>query len=305
MKKTTILLLAVATLLIGCSNPPSNENIARQKLLGEWQMTSWSLTDLRNDQTEEVAITPSDSIWMVTEDSIYDFHDRLYRTRHYELIKEQSGLILYIESGVVDVYIKPFRVVSLTDKELILQSADTKDEQGFGNDVFRIRYEFRRHSYNHTPQAHDAEWAKQMMFGYWVATDGSMAVSDSPGEWSSYKEWNNIDSIRLYSYAEWKIDNEYIFFEPRAVTADVRWFPYEVSVCENGYKLTAPGLFDFDPEAVGNGMEYVLGKKSPVLVHHIGEYAMSWDYWTGWDGERYTIYYSINYKKQQLSYLPD
>jgi hypothetical protein len=52
-------------------------------------------------------------------------------------------------------------------------------------------------------------------------------------------------------------------------------------------------------------MEYVLGKKSPVLVHHIGEYAMSWDYWTGWDGERYTIYYSVNYKKQPLSYLPD
>ena len=268
-------------------------------------MTSFIITDLRNDQTQEVAIAPSDSIWMVTEDSIYDFHDRLYRTRHYELMKEQSGLILYIESGVVDVYIKPFRVVSLTDKELILQSADTKDEQGFGNDVFRIRYVFRRHSNNHTPQAHDAEWAKQMMFGYWVATDGSMAVSDSPGEWSSHKEWNNIDSIRLYSYAEWKIDNEYIFFDPHAVTDDVRWFPYEVSVCENGYKLTVPGLFDFDPEAVGNGMEYVPAKKSPVLVHYLGEYTMSWDYWSGWNGERYTFYYSINYKKQQLSWLPD
>jgi len=28
-------------------------------------------------------------------------------------------------------------------------------------------------------------------------------------------------------------------------------------------------------------------------------------YWSGWNGERYTIYYSINYKKQQLSWLPD
>ena len=132
-----------------------------------------------------------------------------------------------------------------------------------------------------------------------------MAVSDRPGEWSSHKEWNNIDSIRLYSYAEWKIDNEYIFFDPHAVTDDVRWFPYEVSVCENGYKLTVPGLFDFDPEAVGNGMEYVPAKKSPVLVHYLGEYTMSWDYWSGWNGERYTFYYSINYKKQQLSWLPD
>ena len=303
MKKSTILLLAAATLLIGCSNPPSNENIARQKLLGEWQMTSYIITDLRNDQTQEVAIAPSDSIWMFTEDSIYDHFNRQYRTTHYELVKEQSGLILYRDMGEIEVYIKPLRVVSLTDKELILQSADTKGEQAFGNDVFCVRYVFRRHSYNHTPQAHDAEWAKQMMFGYWVATNGTMAISDSPGEWS-YKEWNNIDSIRLYSYAEWKIDNEYIFFDPRALTDDVRWFPYEVSVCENGYQLTAPGLFDFDPEAPINAMEYVPAKKSPVLVHYLGEY-MSWDYWSGWNGERYTIYYSINYKKQQLSWLPD
>ena len=303
MKKTTILLLAVAALLIGCSNPPSNENIARQKLLGEWKMTSFIITDLRNDQTQEVAIAPSDSIWMFTEDSIYDHFNRQYRTTHYELVKEQSGLILYRDMGEIEVYIKPFRVVSLTDKELILQSADTKGEQAFGNDVFCVRYVFRRHSYNHTPQAHDAEWAKQMMFGYWVATNGTMAISDSPGEWS-YKEWNNIDSIRLYSYAEWRINNEYIFFDPHALTDDVRWFPYEVSVCENGYQLTAPGLFDFHPEAVGNGMAYVPAKKSPVLVHYLGEY-MSWDYWSGWNGERYTIYYSINYKKQQLSWLPD
>lgn len=304
MKKVTTLLLLAAAILTGCSNPPSNENIARQKLLGEWQMTSYTATDLRNEQTREVAIDPSDSIWMFTKDSIYQHFDRLYTATHYVLVKEQSGLILHRDMGEIEVYLKPFRVVSLTDKELILQTVDTWSEQDYDNDFISVRYVFRRYSYNHDPLAHDAEWARQMMFGYWMATDGSMAVSDSPGEWS-YKEWNNIDSIRLYSYAEWKIDNEYIFFEPRAVTADVRWFPYEVSVCENGYKLTAPGLFDFDPEAVGNGMEYVLGKKSPVLVHHIGEYAMSWDYWTGWDGERYTIYYSINYKKQPLSYLPD
>ena len=286
MKKFTILLLCAATLLIGCSNPPSNENIARQKLLGEWQMTSYTATDLRNEQTREVAIDPSDSIWMFTKDSIYQHFD------------------LYRDMGEIEVYIKPFRVVSLTDKELILQTVDTWSEQDYDNDFISVRYVFRRYSYNHDPLAHDAEWAKQMMFGYWVATDGSMAVSDSPGEWN-YKEWNNIDSIRLYSYAEWKIDNEYIFFDPHAVTADVRWFPYEVSVCENGYQLTAPGLFDFDPEAPINAMEYVPAKKSPVLVHHLDEYTMSWDYWTGWDGERYTIYYSINYKKQQLSWLPD
>ena len=267
-------------------------------------MTSYTATDLRNEQTREVAIDPSDSIWMFTKDSIYQHFDRLYTATHYVLVKEQSGLILHRDMGEIEVYIKPFRVVPLTDKELILQTVDTWSEQDYDNDFISVRFVFRRYSYNHDPLAHDAEWAKQMMFGYWVATDGSMAVSDSPGEWS-YKEWNNIDSIRLYSYAEWKIDNEYIFFEPRAVTADVRWFPYEVSVCENGYKLTAPGLFDFDPEAPINAMEYVPAKKSPVLVHHIGEYAMSWDYWTGWDGERYTIYYSINYKKQQLSYLPD
>ena len=183
MKKSTILLLAAAALLIGCSNPPSNENIAHQMLLGEWQMTSFIITDLRNDQTQEVAIAPSDSIWMFTEDSIYDHFNRQYRTTHYELVKEQSGLILYRDMGEIEVYIKPFRVVSLTDKELILQSADTKGEQAFGNDVFCVRYVFRRHSYNHTPQAHDAEWAKQMMFGYWVATNGTMAISDSPGEW--------------------------------------------------------------------------------------------------------------------------
>lgn len=268
-------------------------------------MTSYTATDLRNEQTREVAIDPSDSIWMFTKDSIYQHFDRLYTATHYVLVKEQSGLILYRDMGEIEVYIKPFRVVSLTDKELILQTVDTWSEQDYDNDFISIRFVFRRYSYNHDPLAHDAEWAKQMMFGYWVATVGSMSVSDSPGEWSSYKEWNNIDSIRLYSYAEWKIDNEYIFFDPHALTDDVRWFPYEVSVCENGYKLTVPGLFDFDPEAPINAMEYVPAKKSPVLVHHIGEYAMSWDYWTGWDGERYTIYYSINYKRQQLSWLPD
>ncbi len=51
MKKATTILLLAAAILVGCSNPPSNENIAQQKLLGEWQMTSYTATDLRNEQT--------------------------------------------------------------------------------------------------------------------------------------------------------------------------------------------------------------------------------------------------------------
>ena len=295
MKTNVLSGFVLAMILIGCSNPPTNEKSAQQKLLGEWIMTKCLTTDLRNNQTQQMDIAASDSIWRFTEDSLYEHFDRHNRTTHYEINEDSTWLVFHFKRG--NTYQDwALRIISLTDKELILQTVDRWS--GLANDYNFIseRFEFSRYSYHHEPLVYDEKWAQQMMIGYWVATGGTVAYSESPGEWSS----KNLDSnsIQLYSYAEWLIDEENIFYNPLSITADVRKFPYELKVSGNWYEMTAPGLFDFDPEAPHNAMDYIPDIKSPATIYEIGKYEMSWTYYSGWNGERYTYIYDIHYEKR-------
>ena len=281
--------------LIGCSNPPTNEKSAQQKLLGEWIMTKCLTTDLRNNQTQQMDIAASDSIWRFTEDSLYEHYDRLNQTTHYEINEDSTWLVFHFKRG--NTYQDwALRIISLTDKELILQTVDRWSGQANDYNFISVRYEFSRYSYHHEPLVYDEKWAQQMMIGYWVATGGTVAYSESPGEWSS----KNLDSnsILLYSYAEWLIDKENIFYNPLSITADVREFPYELKVSGNWYEMTAPGLFDLDPEAPHDEMDYIPAMKSPATIYGIGKYEMSWTYYSGWNGERYTYIYDIHYEKR-------
>ena len=294
--KTKLLAGFVLTMvLVGCTNPPSNEKSTQQLLLGEWQMTKYLTPDLRNNQTQQVDIVPSDSIWRFTKDSLYEHFDDLNRATFYDINKDSSSFILFFLINR-----RPLRIISLTDKELILQTMNTWCGSGDDYAFIRERYEFTRYSYHHKPLVYDEKWAQQMMIGYWVATDATVSYSESPGEWS-FKTLDNLDSIRRYSYAEWLIDEETVFFEPRVITEDLRTFPYELNVSGNWYELKAPGLFDFDPEALHNTMDYIPALKSPVTVALLGKYAMTWEYKSGWNGERYTYHYTVNYEKRNPS----
>ena len=291
--------LVLTMVLVGCTNPPSKEKSTQQLLLGEWQMTKYLATDLRNNQTQQVDIVPSDSIWRFTEDSLYEHFNRLNTTTHYEIDEDSAWLVLHFKQD--NTYRDwALRIISLTDQELILQTVDTWSGRANDYNFISARYEFSRYSYHHEPIVYDEKWAQQMMIGYWVATDATVSYSASPGE-LSFKTLNNLDSIRKYSYAEWLIDEETIFFEPRIVTEDLRTFPYELNVSGNWYELNAPGLFDFDPEVPHNTMEYIPALKSPVTVALLGKYTMTWEYKSGWNGERYTYHYTINYEKRNPS----
>lgn len=297
MKTNVLSGFVLAMVLIGCSNPPTNEKSAQQKLLGEWIMTKCLTTDLRNNQTQQMDIVASDSIWRFTEDSLYEHYDRLNQTTHYEINEDSTWLVFHFKRG--NTYQDwALRIISLTDKELILQTVDRWSGQANDYNFISVRYEFSRYSYHHEPLVYDEKWAQQMMIGYWVATGGTVAYSESPGEWS----FKNLDSnsIQLYSYAEWLIDEENIFYNPLSITADVRNFPYELKVSGNWYEMTAPGLFDLAPEAPHDEMDYIPDMKSPATIYGIGKYEMSWTYYSGWNGERYTCVYDIHYEKRTL-----